>query len=156
MTGDPERSRDRLSKLNRLLCWALPVAAFGAGADLSQWFSCLNEPLPPSGPSLAEMMQPLPEVPAAGFPETLFARPPAPVPAPAPAARPAAPVVAPESKWRLRGVMMGPAKRAFLEDESGKSAWVAEGEQIGSARVKEIRERSVVMEGAEGDYEIRM
>jgi hypothetical protein len=51
---------------------------------------------------------------------------------------------------------MAGGKRAFLEEEGGKGVWVTEGERIGSTRVREIRERSVVMEGKEGEYEIRM
>lgn len=151
MPADPQRNRDRLRQVNRVFCWVLPAAALAVGVDLARWSSRLNEFLPPSAPSLAQMLLPLPEVPAAGFSQRLFAQPPKAGRAPG-----AAPVVAQESTWKLRGVLMGPARRAFLEDESGRGVWVTDGERIGSSLVKEIRERSAVIEGAEGEYEIRM
>ena len=151
-----ENARRKVRSANLLLCWILPVALLGASADLFQWGSRVNAPVQPLLPSLEELTQPLPAVGAAGLAAGLFEQEAAPAPAPA-GTQPKAPApVAQGAKWKLRGVMMAGGKRAFLEDEGGKGVWVTEGEQIGSTRVKEIRERAVLMEGAEGEYEIRM
>jgi len=74
------------------------------------------------------------------------------------ASSPATPQVAvKEVQWRLLGVSFGATKRAYLEDlESKQSVWVTEGEQLGSSKVKEIKERSVVLEAGDKSYEIRM
>lgn len=154
---DLERGRGRARSANRILCWVLPVALLGAGADLLQWSSQVSAPVQPLPPSLEEMSRPLPAVGPAGLAAGRFEQAAAPAPAPAAGAppKPSAPV-AQGGQWKLRGVMMAGGKRAFLEDEAGKGVWVTEGEQVGSTRVKEIRERAVLMEGAEGPYEIRM
>ncbi len=148
-----ERSTRRVRSANRVLCWVLPVALLGAGVDLFRWHSHVNAPLQPLTPSLEELTRPLPVVGAAGFAAGLFEQQAA--PAPAQAAKQAAPV-AQAAQWKLRGVLMANGKKAFLENESGSGVWVTEGEQLGSERLREIRERSVIMEGKDGEYEIRM
>ena len=148
-----ERSTRRVRSANRVLCWVLPVALLGAGADLFRWHSHVNAPLQTRAPSLEELTQPLPAVGAAGFAAGLFEQQAA--PAPAPAVKQAAPV-AQAAKWKLRGVLMANGKKAFLEDESGNGVWLMEGEQLGSTQLREIRERSVIMEEKDGEYEIRM
>ena len=150
-----ERSRHRVQSANRVLCWLLPVALLGAGADLSRWHSRVNAPLQPLAPSLEELVQPLPIVGGAGFAVEFFEQPAKPAPVAGPKAKEQAPVVQ-EAQWKLRGVLVAGGKRAFLEDEGGKGVWVTEGEQIGSTRIREIRERSVILEGKDGEYEIRM
>lgn len=155
-TQGMERSRRRVRLGNRLVCWVLPLALLGAGADLVRWQSRVSAPVEPLPPSLEELDQPLPTVGAAGLSAELFEQPALPVPAAAPKPAQQQAPVTPEAKWKLRGVVMAGGKRAFLEEEGGRGVWVTEGEQVGSTRVKEIRERSVVLEGAEGQYEIRM
>ena len=152
-----EQNHQRTRAANRLLCWVLPVALLGVGADLFQWRSRVEAPPQPLPPSLEDLTQPLPAVGAAGLSAGSFEQGAAPALAPAggqPA--PSSAPVAQGAQWKLRGVMLAGGKRAFLEDEAGKGVWVTEGEQVGSTRVKEIRERAVVMEGAGGEYEIRM
>lgn len=152
-----ERARLKVWGLNRVLCWLLPAAALGAGADLYASNARLGLPLQPLAPALEDLAQPLPAVGAAGFSADRFEQPVESAPAQA-AVKPKTEVqvAAQEAQWKLRGVVMGGNKRAFLEDPAGKSVWVTEGERVGSARIKEIRERSIVMEGESGDYEIRL
>ncbi len=146
-----ERSRQRVILANRLLFWALPALALAAAADLSQWSRLSLKPILPLSPSPEHLWGLLPEVPSVELPAGIFR---SPVPAKSGEARPSAAVR--EVAWKLKGVLMGANRRAFLEDSEGKSYWVTEGEQIGAFQVKEIRDRSVLLEKEGGGYEIRM
>ncbi len=151
-----ERGRSKVRLANRILCWVLPAAALAAGADLHAWNAQMSLPLLALPPALEELSRPLAPVGTAGLSADRFEQPVKAVPAPAAGKPKQETQVAPESQWKLRGVLMGGNKRAMLEDQSGKSVWVSEGDLVGSARIKEIRERSVMIEGEEGEYEIRI
>ena len=146
----------KVRRVNVALCWLLPAALLAAGLDLARCQSEAAAPARALPPSLDELTRPLPEVEPPGFSGACFEQPSRPAPAPAPE-EPGGPIVAPEAQWKLKGVLMlSGSRRACLEDETGKSVWITEGERVGSARVKEIREQSVVMERKDGEYEIRM
>lgn len=145
----------KVRRVNAVLLWALPVAFLGAGADLAHRHSQITLPVRALPPSLEELTRALPAVEPPGFSGAFFEQPRA-AAAQAPA-EPSGPVVAPEAQWKLRGVLMLSGNRkAFLEDDTGKTVWITEGERIGSAQVKEIKEHSVLLERKDGDYELRM
>ncbi len=142
----------RISVINRCFVWILPLLGVAAVADITLWNGHLQKPLLPLEPSLESFKKPLPELPSLNLPQTLFhsIRSTNTV-----AAAASAPVVR-EVQWKLKGVLIGQAKRAFLQDSEGKSFWVTEGEQLGSFRIKQIKDRSVLIEKEGNGYEIRM
>lgn len=147
-----ERRSRQLISLNRLLLWILPVLFLAGALDLAQWVQRWRKPLDPLAPSLEDLRQPLPEVPALSLPSGLFE-----VPEPVQKKAAAVPIAVEEVQWKLRAVFLGETKRAYLEKEDGSGGvWVSEGEKIMDIRIKEIRERAVIVEGEEGPYELRL
>lgn len=150
-----EKKEHRLAVFNRILCWVLPLVAVGAVGDLLRWGVEIRRPVESAAPDLKELDRSLPTVPSLEFPAELFKP-----------LRPLEPEVSKDSgtsvaveevQWKLMGVSLGSSKRAFLQDpKTGQSVWVAEGEKVGSSFIKEIREKSVLVETEGKSYEIRL
>ncbi|MBI3332807.1 MAG: hypothetical protein HYZ93_01805, partial [Candidatus Omnitrophica bacterium] len=148
-----EHQQRRLILINRTLVGVLPVVALLALVDCARWAAQSRRPIVAIPPSLEGLRRPLAQIPSLELPASLF-EPPKRVES-GPAGDSSQPAVQPQ--WKLMGVSLGGTKRALLKDAEGKqSVWVTEGQQIGACRVKEIRERSVVLETEGGSYEIRL
>lgn len=147
-----EKNRRKACAVNRLFAWALPILLVGAGVDLSRWASHSTVPLEPVRPNhLAFVEEPLALIPPLELSGASFH----PVESEKLAEKaPAA--VAEEVHWKLKGVLLGASKRAFLEGDGGRTVWVTDGEWLGAVRVKEIRERSVLLEKGGAEVELRM
>lgn len=143
----------QLRRLSAVLLFVLPLLAVGLGWDFLNWVGPIRQPLEPVPPDLAGLREPLEEIPSLSLLETLFS------PAPAvsenkPTSASAAALAPP---WKVKGVVMGDAPRAFLEDAEGKQRlWVTQGQQAGAFKVKRIDERSVTLEADGTSYEIRL
>jgi hypothetical protein len=148
-----ERRRRRFVLVNRVLCWILPITALGMVGDIARWSVGLRKPVEILQPDLKMLKEPLVNVPPLDLPSHLFE---APQTSPTQAAAGAPAVAVKEVSWKLKGVTTGQSRRAFLEDTEGKGVWVTEGEKIGDSLVKEIRERSVVLEEEGKEYELRL
>ena len=62
-----------------------------------------------------------------------------------------------ETSWRLLGVELGPPPAALLrEGQSKETLWVHEGDAVGDFVVKRIQSGRIVVEGAEGERELRL
>ena len=147
-----DRRSRQLFSLNRLLLWLLPILFLAAALDLVQWVQRWRRPLDPLTPSLEDLRQPLPEVPALSLPSGLFE-----APEPVRKKAVAAAIAVEEVQWKLKAVFMGETKRAYLEKEDGSGGvWVSEGEKLMDLRIKEIRERAVTVESEAGAYELRL
>ena len=143
-----EQNLRKVSLVGNVFLWALPVVLVAMFADLSQWAARSRAPLISIPPNLEAAKESLPAVQPLGLPEAIF-HPPEPE-------KPADQAKVIESQWKLKGVMMGATKRAFLEDDKGQTLWVAEGDPLDSGRIKEIGERAVILEKGEETVEIRM
>ena len=156
--GVLERRWHQIAGLNRILLGICAMAALAAGLDLyvglSREWNRSAEAVPPR---LEELGRPLEEIPSPKWTTGLF-----PslgveglhVPSKGPA-----PQLAPsEVQWRLKGIQMGNSPKAYLEDsQTGTGIWVRAGEKLDHRTVKEIRERSVLLEEEGGSvYELRM
>lgn len=150
-----EKKEHRLATVNRILCWVLPLVAVGAVGDLLRWGVEIRRPVESAAPDLKELDRSLPTVPSLEFPAELF-KPLHPLePKDSEAEGPS--VAVEEAQWKLMGVSLGSSKRAFLQDpKTGKGVWVSEGEKIGPSLVKEIMEKSVLLETEGKSYEIRL
>ena len=147
-----ERDHRRLVIADRFLIGLLFVVTLGLGADFVHGFSTVQPPIPPVRPPVAKLRVPLAVVSMPDLPPALFH-----LEKPPESAQSQVPQVVPEAEWKVNGISFGTVKRAFLQDAEGKkSVWVTEGEQLGAYRVKEIRERSVILEANGKSYEIRM
>ncbi len=147
-----DRRSRQLVSLNRLFLWVLPILFLAAALDLAQWVQRWRKPLDPLTPSLEELRQPLPEVPALSLPSGLFE-------AAEPVQKKAAavPIAVEEVQWKLKAVFVGETKRAYLEKEDGSGGvWLSEGEEVMDLRIKEIRERAVTVEAEAGTYDLRL
>ncbi len=152
MTPPLEQAEQNLRKVSlagRFFVWTLPVVMIAMFTDLSQWAARSRSPLTSVQPNLESVKQPFPSVKALGLSDAIF-HPPEPE--------------KPEEKnpdvievqWKLKGVLMGAGKRAILEDEKGQTLWVTEGDPLDSGRIKEIRDRSVILEKGGATVEIQM
>ncbi len=148
-----ERKRARLVLTNRILCWVLPIAAVGVVADVARWSVQLRKPVEIVQPDLREMERPLANLPILELSPTLFESPQI---APASAAGEGPAVAVKGGTWKVKGITLGQTKRAFLEGPEGKGVWVTEGEKVEDSLVKEIRERSVILEEEGKEYELRL
>ena len=149
-----EQGRLKLALFRRIILWAIPFCAFAAIMDVIHLEFISKKPILPIQPNLRELEKLLPPVPSLTLSGSLF--PSAGPPAQAETAGPTQ-IAVKDVQWKLKGVLVGPTKQAFLEDAEGKqSVWVTEGEQLGSSKVKEIHEHSVVLETGGANYEIRM
>lgn len=142
----------RLMKVNRILFWILPILAVMVVGDIIRWGIAVRKPVEPLRPQMKEIRQTPVAIASLDLPATLFK------PAqPQAGTVGSAPVAVKEAQWKLLGVSLAASKRAFLQEADGdKSVWVGEGEQIGASTVKEIREKSVILETEGKSYEIRM
>ena len=152
--GEIQKFRTRLVWVNRLLMWAVPLVAVAATIEAATWLSALGQVPEPITPNLEELKEPLAAIPAVEIPARLFQA------AQEAQGQKASLTEAPVEEarqWVLKGVMMGATPRAFLQDAQGKqSTWATEGQRVGSFRIKEIREKSVVVEKDGKIDEIRM
>lgn len=153
-----ERRWDWISGLNRIFLGICAAAALAAGLDLTLWFSReWNRPAEAVPPRLEELGRPPEEIPPLKWTAGLFPSPGAEglhVPSKGPV-----PQLAPsEVQWRLKGIQRGDSPRAYLEDsKTSTGIWVREGEKLDHWTVREIRERSVLLEEEGGSvYELRM
>lgn len=139
----------RVERINRVLNVLLPLLALVIAIDLVRWGGSLRRPAASLPPALEEWGPAPVALPHFELPASAF-RP----------VQPPKPVVVSQveiqARWKLKGSLMGATRRAFLEDEAGKGFWVAEGESLGSCKVKEISERSVLLEEEGKSYEIRL
>ncbi len=146
-----QRRRDQIAWLNRILLGICAMAALAGGMDLARWFNReWNRPAEAVPPLLEELRGPLEEIPALKWTAGLF---------PSAGSKGPVPQLAPsEVQWRLKGIQMGDSPRAYLEDsKTGAGIWVKEGEKLDHRTVREIRERSVLLEEGGGNvYELRM
>ncbi|MBI3615871.1 MAG: hypothetical protein HY211_05070 [Candidatus Omnitrophica bacterium] len=150
-----DQNRRRLVLINRLLYGILPLITLAAVADCAGWNVQSGELLAPLPPNLENLHRPLAAVVPLDLPASLFQAV-RPLESQKPGQGSREPKI-PEVQWKLLGVSIGATKRAFLTDTDGKqSVWVTEGQQLGASRVKEIRERSVVLETGGGTYEIHL
>lgn len=141
----------RLQKANRILFWMLPILAVAVVGDMIRWGIAVSRPLEPLKLQIKEIDETPAAVVSLELPGTLFQ------PAQQTETSGSAPVAVKEAQWKLLGVSLGTDKKAFLKEADGeKSVWVREGEQIGTSAVKEIREKSVILETEGSSYEIRM
>ena len=150
-----EQRRRRLVSVNVILLWVVPFLILLAAADLVLWGMQSRKPILPLTPGLEEIQKPLAEIPPLTVEAALFQP-----------AQPAKPALVPKTavpevgsgqvQWKLKGVLKGAAMRALMEDASGQTVWVTQDEQLGSFKVKEIKDRSVLLEGDDKSYEIRM
>ncbi len=149
-----EESRVRVSVANRFLCWALPFAALGVISTVVRVGMDSRRPIAPSRPSLREFQRPVVAIPALEWAAASFSS----AGPTGSEGRPNAEVATQKGEWKLVGVALeGTSKRALLQDAEGQqTVWVLEDESLGVFRVKEIRERSVVLEKEGKLYEIRM
>lgn len=88
------------------------------------------------------------------IPETLFRAPQAP-----PAGESARPIaLEAATSWRVLGIDLESSQPAALMKESkdGKSVWVHLGDQLGGLTIKQIEAGRVVVEGGQGEFEIRL
>ncbi len=142
--------RVRLALCNR---WAIPVLAavgIAVGADLTFALAAVGRPVAPVPPGSFGSGPPA-DLSGFNLPAAAFQT---------PASSSAASVsvgTAKESVWKLKGIISGADKRAFLEDtKSNQTVWVREGEMLGDSKVCSIRERSIELEKGGTRYEVRM
>ena len=148
-----KRSKEAAA-VSRVLFWLLPLLACLLAADLIRWNGTLRKPLQPILPALEELKVPPGPIPPLPLPDGIFARAAA---APERSLSTATPVAVDEVEWKLKGVLGGAAPRAFLEgSQNQQGVWVSPGDRIGPYTVKEVRDRSVLLEKEGGAYEIRM
>jgi len=157
-TAALERRWDRIAGLNRILLGICAMAVLAAGLDLYLWFAReWNRPAEAVLPRLEALSRPLEEIPALKWATGLFPSPKA--EGSRAASQGPAPQLAPsEVQWRLKGTQMGDSPRAYLEDsKTSTGVWMRAGEKLDHRTVKEIRERSVLLEEEGGGvYELRM
>ena len=138
---DLNRRQDQLQRLNRILLGLLPLGVLLLGWDLFHSISELRSPVEPVPPSLEELRGSSEAVPPLQLSEVLFS-----IPQPAAQASKTSASVSRPS-WKVKGILMGNARRALLEDpEKKESLWVTEGQQAGPYKVQQIKERSVLLE----------
>ncbi len=141
-----------LALTNRILMGILPFLALGIALDLSRGTARSGHEGPPMKPVIEDLTQAPAPIPSPGLSAALFQVSMEAVDSAAPLAS-----VVRDVQWKLKGVILGGNKRAFLEDSEGGSLWVTEGESLGSTtRIKEIRARSVILEKQGKNYEIQM
>ena len=151
-----EKRQRALALVNLSFFWALPLLVLVGAVDFIRWGVELHRSVQPLSPNLSEIEKSLPSIPSFTLPATIFPEPVKPK-APEKPAQTQPQLAVKEVQWKLKGVVMGENKRAFLEDAEGKQGiWVTEGEVLGSSRVKEIHEHSVILENEDKSYEIRM
>ena len=152
-----EQNLRRLRPLTRALLVAIPLAALATAADLARWWTVeLQVQAAPSPPDLQPLRKPLEPLPEFVLTSQQFPSIQSPVAAPTAMER-SPEVGAKEIPWKLRGLVMRPNRRAFLEDEKAqRGVWVTEGEMVEGAVVKKIGEGSVVLEADGKSYELRM
>lgn len=147
-----ERQIRQLHTLSRALLWIVPLLLLAAALDLGSWLQRGRQPLAALAPNLEDLRGPLPEVPTLSLPSGLFEAPEVVQPK-----KGAASVAVEEVPWKLKAVILGGTKRAYLEKEDGSSAvWVSEGEKVSGLRIQGIQERAVTVESEEGTYELRL
>lgn len=144
-----DQRQGTLQRMNRLLLGLLPLLILFLGWDLFHWVGELQRPVEPAPPSLAGLQGPPENIPALNLSESLFT-------APQPVAqKPQAAASVSRPQWKVKGILMGTAPRAFLEDPEGKEKlWVTEGQQVGAFKVQKIKERSVLFESEGAAVEI--
>ena len=149
-----ERQWRHLLLVNRLLYGILPLVALLVVVDCARWSAQFTKPVTPLLPNLEELHRPLVAIPPLELSASLF-EPPKPVESKKPVETSQA--ATQQVQWKLIGVSIGTTKQAFLTDLEGKqSVWVTQGEQLGDFKVKEIRERAVVLETGGRSYEIHL
>ena len=153
------RNQGWMVRINRILILLCLLSAAAAGLELGPWLAqqfrqSVKEVLPP----LEELNKPLEPIQKLEWTSKLF-----PMQVSRSQATPVkqqiAGVASPENPWRLKGIQVGASRRAYLQQgEAGSSGvWVKEGERVGPWTVKEIQERSVLVEEEGGKvYELRM
>ena len=149
-----DRFRKRGQQVRTVYRWLLvlaPIFLILILADLTRWGIQSQKPVEALAPDLQELFVPLPELPALQLSGALFQS------APSEVVSVATGVVIQQGQWKLRGVLSGANRRAFLENEKGHVAiWVTEGEQVEGIRIKKIEDRFVIVEEGGREYEIRM
>lgn len=150
-----QRYEGRLTWANRALIWVVPLLALVAAADAASSLAALHRIPQPAMPNLEALDEPFAPIPAAELSPSVFDAPQGAQEERAPLE--AAPVEE-ARQWKLKGVLLGgAARRAFLQDAQGKErVWVTEGQRVGGFRIKEIREKSVLIEKDGTVDEIRL
>ena len=143
--------RRRLALCNR---WALPLliaAAIAAAVDAGLALAAVGRPVASVPPVSSGAGEPA-DLARFHLPAEVFQS--------ASASAAAVPVSVSAGKtslWKLKGIIFGADKRAFLEDaDSKQTVWVREGDIVGDSKVRSIRDRSVELEKGGNVYEIRM
>lgn len=136
---------------------AVLLEGLAAGLALVWWLRQPAPEVPTIRPALPsrELLQAGAAV-AVVLPEGLF---PKPAPPPSkPKASAATVAVETAASWKVMGTDQGPPPAALLKEvkEGGTAVWVKVGDRLGLLTVKAIAPGRVIVEGPEGEFEIRL
>ncbi len=140
----------RWAVFNKTFFWVVLVLALAAVVDLVRTVAAPRPVLAREG-GAPVISRPVPPIPEILFSRELFQS--------SQAVQPvvSAQIAVKDVQWKLKGVLVGPVKKAFLEDAGGtRGLWVMEGEQVDDYTVKSIQEQAVFVERGGEVYEIRM
>ena len=150
-----EQMRGRLRRVNVALLGLAVLFVLLLSGDLVRSLLATRTPMKAILPSLLNLEQSMAQIPSLSLPGSLLAQP---VASSAQSAKLQGWAdELPQIQWKVKGIVFGSTKRAFLSDPDGKQQlWVTEGQQVGPSKVVRIDEKSVTVETGGETREIRM